>query len=529
MQASVKNGHVPAVTSVAGAIGNATRRNRHALIVRVLAVPAFTPASSLGADVSLKSPVSGGVWNPEEQRPSALKPRVDFIYTCSSKGTDNIASREGSTSELGHGTCERPQDDNADSTLCLEIPATPHPPTPALMLREESKPLFDYFINRVTISISCHKGIQDEICSVIVPMAMQVPHLLTATLALAAAHRHTSGLFEGDCQFELMKGSSLMQLRSALDRFSPSENDKVLATTLLLCLADVISPATSTSSWRPHLYGAATLSAQHSRSNGASLSSISSFLMRKYRALQAVALACCSKRFEAQILTTPYNEVDARIDDLAGYSTTLMPILEEINDLEPLREDGGSEFSCDSPPGLPHFDCSSPLEHKSHLLFDRVRALMAKRKMSRTQGGGGGHLPSSVYHDLYLVDEAYHHMALLQIFRRGSLSVPLQVIDNSRRSILDCLAAVTYQSGPCPGVATLPPLFVAGTLCTTKSDRDKVRGLLRTMWMHYGMGNVKSCQTVLQRWWKHQDESLAKAPFPERLYDCQVDDDVLPY
>ncbi|OAL32813.1 hypothetical protein AYO20_07770 [Fonsecaea nubica] len=303
-------------------------------------------------------------------------------------------------------------------------------------------------------------------------MAMQVPHLLSATLALAAAHRHTSGLFEGDCQFELMKGSSLMQLRSALDRFSPSENDKVLATTLLLCLADVISPATSTSSWRSHLYGAATLSAQHSRSNGASISSISSFLKRKYRALQAVALACCSKRFEAQILTTPYDEVDARIDDLAGYSTTLMPILEEINDLEPLREDGGSEFSCDSPPGPPHFDCSSPLEHKSHLLFDRVRALMAKRKMSRTQGGGG-HLPSPVYHDLYLVDEAYHHMALLQIFRRGSLSVPLQVIDDSRRSILDCLAAVTYQSGPCPGVATLPPLFVAGTLCRTKSDRDQ--------------------------------------------------------
>ncbi|KIW31782.1 uncharacterized protein PV07_03374 [Cladophialophora immunda] len=395
------------------------------------------------------------------------------------------------------------------------------------VLTEESKPLLDYFVHRVTVSISCHKGIQDGICSVIVPMAMQVPHLLSATLTLAAGHRRTSGLFEGDCQYELMKGKSLTQLRSALDRFSPTENDKVLATTLLLCMAEVISPATSTSSWRSHLYGAATLSAQHGRSNGASVSSISRFLRRKYRALQAVALACCSKTFEGHIITAHSEEEDAYIDDLAGYSTTLLPIFEEINDLERLRKDSGSDFSCDCPPGPPHFDCSSPLEHKSHLLFDRIRALMAQRKMARREGDGD--LPWPIYHDLYLVDEAHHHMALLQVFRRGSLSVPLQMIEDSRRSILGCLGAVTYRSGPCPGVAALPPLFVAGILCTTKSDRDKVRSLLKTMWMNYGMGNVRSCQTVLQRWWKQQDERLAKSAFSEKLYDLQVDDDVLPY
>ncbi|OAP60921.1 hypothetical protein AYL99_05923 [Fonsecaea erecta] len=355
-------------------------------------------------------------------------------------------------------------------------------------------------------------------------MAMQVPHLLSATLALAAAHRRTSGLFEGDCQFELMKGNSLTQLRSALDRFSPTENDNILATTLLLCMAEVISPATSTSSWRSHLYGAATLSAQHGRSSGASVSSISNFLRRKYRALQAVALACSSKRFEGRILTANDDECDAYIDDLAGYSTTLLPIFEDINDLERLREDCVSDFSCDCPPGPPHFDCNSPLEHQSHLLFDRIRDLMAQRKMSWTEGEGD--LPWPVYHDLYLVDEAHHHMALLQVFRRGSLSVPLQMIDDSRRAILDRLSAVTYQSGPCPGVAALPPLFVAGILCTNKSDRDKVRSLLKTMWMHYGMGNVRTCQTVLQKLWKQQDESFA---VPKKLFEYQVDDDVLPY
>ncbi|KIX92191.1 uncharacterized protein Z520_12072 [Fonsecaea multimorphosa CBS 102226] len=358
-------------------------------------------------------------------------------------------------------------------------------------------------------------------------MAMHVPHLLSATLALAAAHRRTSGLFQGSCQVELMKGKSLTQLRSALDQFSPTENDNVLATTLLLCMAEVISPATSTASWRSHLYGAATLSAQHARSSGSSVSSTSRFLRRKNRALQAVALACCSKTFEGHIITAHHDEGDAYIDDLAGYSPTLLPIFEEINSLERLREDCGSDFFCDAPPGPPHFDCNSPLEHKSHLLFDRIRALIAQKKMSRTRVDGD--LPWPVYHDLYLVDEAYHHMALLQIFRRGSLSVPLQMIDDSRRSILDCLTAVTYQSGPCPGVAALPPLFVAGTLCTNRSDRDKVRNLLKTMWMNYGMGNVRSCQAVLQNLWKQQDERLTQSAFSEQLYDYQVNDDVLPY
>ncbi|KAK5454339.1 hypothetical protein LTS15_006339 [Exophiala xenobiotica] len=360
-------------------------------------------------------------------------------------------------------------------------------------------------------------------------MAMHVPHLLSAVLALAAAHRLSSGLTGGDGQFELMKGKSLKQLRSALDRFSPTESDQVLATTLVLCMAEVISPTSNLSSWRSHLHGAATLSAHHNVASGASLSSTSAFLRRKYRALQAIALACGSKSYQGRILTSSSGENDACIDDLAGYSTNLLPIFEEINNLEEIRQDCVAEFFCNSPPGPPHFDCNSLVEHKSHLLFDRIRRLMAQRQMSRTQSDG--ELPWDIYQDLYLLDEAYHHMALLQVFRRGSLSVPLQLIEDSRQSILDCLTALHYQARPCPGVAALPPLFVAGTLCTSQSDRDKVRSLLKIMWMNYGMGNVRSCQTVLQKWWKHHDESPVKSTLSElrNWQGADDDDDVLPY
>lgn len=336
-------------------------------------------------------------------------------------------------------------------------------------------------------------------------MMLQVPHLMSAVFALAAAHRLSSGLAQDNCQFELMRGKSLKQLGSALNCFNPAENDQVIATTLILCMAEIISPTSNSASWRLHLQGASTLLAQDQNTgNGAGLSSTTLFLRRKYQALQAIAMACGSRRYDRYLSFMPSCEGDARIDDLAGFSTTLLPIFKQINDLDDAREEEPSDFVCDNPPGPPHFDCSSPVEHQSHILFDQVRALLAKREMVRTIEDSN--LPWYIYADLYLLDEAYHHMAILQIFRRGALSVPRNVIDESKQKILACLSSMTYHTIPCPAVATLPPLFVAGFMCSTTSERDRVRNLLRTLWVNYGMGNVRACRALLERLWKRQDE-----------------------
>lgn len=465
----------------------------------------------------------------EEQR----SPTEDFVYTCSPQRTagatvvTNASSRECNKSALYKAQFSSSAEDHVGD-LPRSVTAMP------ISLPPEFESLFDYFVHAMTVSISCHKGIQDEICSVVVPMALEVPYLLSATLALAAAHRQTSGLPAGDCQFEWMKGRSLKQLRLGLDGFSPTENDQILATILLLCMAEVISPTAGASSWRSHLYGAATIFAQADRSSGTSVSNISVFLRRKYRALQAVALACCSKKFEAQILPTASSSDDCfdssddiatDIDDLAGYSTDLRPIFEEINNLERTQNDldHGDGWSCDCRPAPPHFDCNSPLEHKSHVLFDRIRSLMAKKKKKDTPGkqrdGAPGRLPEYISRDLCVLDEAYHHMALLQVFRRGSLSVPASVIDDSRRSILHLLSTLTYQARPCPSVAALPPLFVAGILCSEESDRAKVRDLLKVMWVNYGMGNVRTCRSVLQEWWRRQDETPEDTACPSAFAD----------
>ena len=368
---------------------------------------------------------------------------------------------------------------------------------------EAYRPLLDHFVKVTTTSISCHRGVQNELCSTIVPMAFEVPYLLTAVLTLAAAHRHSSSPIKEDGQLELLKGNCLKQLRSALRHFKFKDHDQILATILVLCMAEIVMPSSSNSSWRSHLHGAAALSSQNRSCVGSSHSSSSDLLRRKYQALQSIAMACGSRRYEGGIFTIASRD-DTAIDDLAGYSTGLLPIFGDINDLDSLRMLSRSDFHCDQEPGPPHFDCNSPLDHQSHLLFDRIVALMAERDISRSSQSSSW-LPEAVHHDLYRLDEAYHHMAILQVFRRGSLSVPLQLIDNSRQAILTCLSSMDYQSGPCPGVAALPPLFVAGSLCTSLGDRERVRSLLRSMWIRYGMGNVRQCRTMLELWWKRQD------------------------
>lgn len=451
--------------------------------------------------------------------PTASK---DFVYTTSSSRTKRLSDSElilrqtHRSSENRLYQIREIESDHDENVLSSEDAEPGDPlcsPSSLFSLKsfslmrtipEAHRALLDHFINVTTVSISCHRGIQNELCSTIMPMAFEVPHLLTAVLALAAAHRQSANPNQEDQQFGLLQGHSLKQLRSALSRFDPKENDQVLATILIMCVAEIIVPSTTdTSVWRSHLHGAATLSAQQWFAKGAGGSSTSSLLRRKYQALQAVALACGFKRYDGCILATPVHN-NVHIDDLAGYSTRLLPIFKEINDLDLIRETSGSDFFCDQEPGPPHFDCNSLLEHQSHLLFDRIVALMAERNISELQKDGV--FPSVVSQDLYRLDEAYHHMAILQVFRRGSLSVPLQLIDDSRGAILTCLSAMEYEANPCPGVAALPPLFVAGSLCSNTADKQKVRRLLKTMWMRYSMGNVRQCRVVLERWWKEQDE-----------------------
>ena len=363
----------------------------------------------------------------------------------------------------------------------------------AVSVEASSRPLFEYFVHTASKSICCHKGIHQQLCSTLIPMAMETPYLLNAVLAFSAAHRRSTGLA---CEFD--HPETLSQLGRALSSLRPGHNEQAFATTLLQCLADIIS---SKASWQVHLRGASAL-----------IHSTSTFLKRKFQALQAIALVVGPYEY-----CEPGLPEDDYIDDLAGYSHRLLGIFREINDLPLVSEDC---LTCEE-----HSFCHSFLEHRSLLLYQRVRTLLSSRKMAFDC-----HLEDSVGRDLYILDEAYHHMAILQIFRRGSLPVPRQAIKGSVQSIIEAISSMEFHKDVCPSVATLPPLFVAGTWCSTASERRSIQELLRVLWMNFGMGNVPATLKYLEQLWKEDGQgSCSKPPHVTRLTVSDVHLDVLPY
>lgn len=373
--------------------------------------------------------------------------------------------------------------------------------TPAVTNAERA--LLSYFLDGMSKVISCHDGVQGELCSAVLPIALATPHLLAAIMALAEAHRLSAGLQTDPEGFERCRSKSIRLLRPAIGRGEDSE--AILATILMLCIAEIASPTTAVTGWQTHLRGASailTTSLSSSQVHNA-------ILYRLYRSFQGVALACGMgmemKENDEDELSFPSDgmSMSDEFDDLAGFSTYLFPIFRAVHNLSTLsREDDGS-FTCVSPPGVPHLECTSHVTHHSHILFDHIRTRLQERKSKAwSRVNARDDLPCRIRQDFDLLDEAYHHFALLQIHVNGSLSVPMSLYHESKSRLLSCLAAISYDRAPCPGVAALPPLFAAGCLACDPVEQDIVRDILRKLWVNFSMGNVPATKRFLEKLWQ---------------------------
>lgn len=203
--------------------------------------------------------------------------------------------------------------------------------------------LLDHFMSCTSLSLSCHPIIQSDFCTVLVPMALETPHLLAALLSFAATHRLALGLPQCQSQLDFLKCVSLQQLQAALgpqQRQSTQLSDAVVATTLTLCTTDIISGSrTPGSSWRLHLQGTAVIISdhlQHIRDSPEELSPSESLLWRWYLSIETLSLLCGnlaispspSSRTALQMRRIINNN---EIDDLAGFSSSLIPVFGDIN------------------------------------------------------------------------------------------------------------------------------------------------------------------------------------------------------
>jgi hypothetical protein len=354
--------------------------------------------------------------------------------------------------------------------------------------------LLDHFLAKISRSLSCHKGFHRDLCSVIVPMALETPHLLASVLLVSANHRVTLGLEQSLLQIEHLRATTLRQLRGSLMSPGTASSETAMATTLMLCFGEIVSGGDNTEMWRVHLQGAGAIWKSADKSGMRTLTW--DLLERLYRSIEVIASSygMCSTEDGLLIVNKP---TEHYIDDLSGFSTALLPTFDEINNLM-----STSQRSPNIAGGT--VDVDSFTEETCRILIERVEDLLSKREPKfapRVENT----LSPLVQFDFFTLDEAYHHMALLQLYCIASRPFPAERIQNSVATIIACINKMSFVDEPCPSVAVLPPLFIAGCHASICNDRKEIVSLLHKSEIFYGMGNVKSARKILNQIWGIRD------------------------
>ncbi|EAS30171.3 uncharacterized protein CIMG_08917 [Coccidioides immitis RS] len=372
--------------------------------------------------------------------------------------------------------------------------------------------LLDHFMSCTTLSLSCHPMIQRTYCSVLIPMALQTSHLFVALLSLAATHRICLGMDQSITQLDWLKFTSLRQLQAALAQPRKELNHAVIATTLTLCTADIVSDGRSPGSWRSHLHGTAAIIAEHlqnARNSGSSLSEATLLLWRWYLSIETITLLSGNlvispgSRTVLQLRRLIGND---EIDDLTGFSTALIPIFGDIN-LLAVESGLSGEQQC--PTGTDDISSipNDIIRERCFRMIENISSMLASHE-PRFRPTIDASLSSLHRIDFAAVDETYHHVALLHLYRRV-LNLPSSstLVQKSVQQIIHRVSAIHFLHEPCPGVAVLQPLFAAGCEACDAADRDDVRTLLSRIESQYGMGNVRSARAFLEDLWIMRDES----------------------
>ncbi|OJD25406.1 hypothetical protein ACJ73_03218 [Blastomyces percursus] len=381
-------------------------------------------------------------------------------------------------------------------------------------LRPTYRSLLDHFISSTTRALSCHKVVQQDFCAVLVPMALQTPYLLVALLSLAATHRVSLGLEQNLTELDILSTTSLNQLQRVLSQPNFHLDDAKIATTLTLCFTEIVSHGRSPGSWRLHLQGAAAMISEHLKTVKAPLDSVpsaaTSLLWRWYFSMETVSLLCGNLSVppssRAGLLIQGIFERD-EIDDLAGFPSSLVPIFKNINRLTmessyAQNQSGNINTTSTMQPPQP----SNSIGDRGHQIIDEVNVMLSTAKEPRFRSDVDRTLTSVHRSDFTALDETYHHVALLQLYRRV-LNLPSSnpLVQTSVDQVIRRISSMHFLDEACPGVAVLQPLFSAGCEAFQEADRENIRILLRRMGLRYGMGNVRSALGFLEDLWYMRD------------------------
>lgn len=336
-------------------------------------------------------------------------------------------------------------------------------------------------------------------------------HLLSAVLISSLVHQGALSSAEGSVRCASLYRTCLRHLRQQDVGRNADVDNVFIATSLVLCLTEIISGGQKLGSWRMHLKGAlATLENAADGANTAPSTSTRAMLERWSRSFQAISLSSPQRVTDvptstsALDLAVQQDEVAEYVDLFDGFSTRLLPIFERINDLSAeistLRRLVKSEVEPDSVNFL-------IVLHKQRCdrLIYRLRTMIARpiEKLDPL-------IPMSVGDDfrtdLLLLNQVYHYTALLELYQRVLDKPPTDPeVQGALKGGIQNLKGMTFQTEACPAVATLHPIFTIGCSVSTIEDRSFVVDWLETLNQRYQMGNVRSAKLFLLELWQRND------------------------
>ena len=369
--------------------------------------------------------------------------------------------------------------------------------------------LLDYFVHVASKSFSAHTYIQDEFCSVLITMALQTSHLLAAVLRLAAIHQIAAGFSQDDTRVLQLTAFSITKCRNALELVLGCPDDAMVATILALCLGDIVSGGEKPQSWRSHLDGAAALLGQDAKGwlsdyASAPYPTARAFIFRWFVSFQTIAHLCGSNPLSPTgsriALEFARKSSEDYIDDFLGFSPKLIPVFAEISLL--LLEQRTINLETED---MGSIKFSTLRRERYDRLVEEVWSML-RSNFPSPRDDVEIFLSRTSRSDLIKLNEAYHHVALLQLYQR-LLNLPSTSVEtqSSVKEIISLVSDMTLSQGPCPAVALLQPLFTAGCAAIRAEDRRILRNLLETMASNFGLANVRRSIDFLDSLWSYRD------------------------
>ena len=346
----------------------------------------------------------------------------------------------------------------------------------------------------------CGSHVQKELCQLIVPMAVESPALMNATLAWAAMHSvefrgQINGVSDPLRFIATLKARSIEQLRVELQKPEMEHGDALLATVRTLCQCEIHSGSNQSSAWRIHIKGAkALMNAIEWSQRGKG--SRPRLLYRWYAAMDSLAtLASCGSTAmidvedRSQGSLRDSEDATAYLDDYNGYSTDLSHVIGKIGTAVAAVRQGASSS-----------------EHAERL--EAAILTIMKRDNNSIPAFYPGvveRLSPQAIQAYSLCNQAYQHTALIYVrWQLRGLPREAPEIQGSVKRIIECVSSITPSYGLSPAIVLTTPLFTAGCEALGE-DRETVRGLLNQLYDLLRIRNIKLALEVLDAFWADEN------------------------